>query len=148
MEILKKPTHWDGLIAQVRSHFSGRLNNDPGSDDMLSVNVVDYADDGITERPIYRITPETLLAIDSRLQVAEQRVAELEEEMMEVDEKRLDFPSTGITVKARMPTGGWVNADINQLTRRSLQVWMRSELSPRLENVLGAIMGHGRLSDG
>jgi hypothetical protein len=67
-----------------------------------------------------------------------------------VDPKRAlaeDERATGIFVRARDPNGRIRNADIVELDRASLLVWLRSRGgdNPWAEDVVGILLGHGHL---
>jgi len=57
---------------------------------------------------------------------------------------------TGIYVRAKMPSGKWVSADIMVLEKDSLLSWLRSRggENPWAENTVGIILGYGTLIDG
>lgn len=55
-----------------------------------------------------------------------------------------DGDKTGIYVRAKLPDGRWVPADIYQLDRLSLHRWLRSRGGKNLwaENCVLSLMGH------
>ncbi len=64
---------------------------------------------------------------------------------MKVDESRYQqFGSTGILVRAQRSTGEWVNADIADLTKESLDAWLRSRGgdNPWAEATVAIMLGH------
>jgi hypothetical protein len=66
------------------------------------------------------------------------------DEGLTVDPKRMDFPPTGIFVRARVPAGGYGSFDIVQLDAPSLQRWLRSRGGNNewAEAVVALLLGH------
>ena len=69
-----------------------------------------------------------------------------------IDEARLeqqyiDNSSTRIYVRAKHESGKWESVDILCLTKESLLEWLKSRGgdNPYAEDVVGLLLGHGRL---
>lgn len=56
--------------------------------------------------------------------------------------------STGIYIRAQLPDGKWVSADLIQLEPESLLKWLRSggNRNPLAENVVGILLGYGHIT--
>ena len=72
---------------------------------------------------------------------------------LKVDPARIDlmlWMHTAIYVRAQLPDGSWTNADIVQLDRASLLLWLhsRGDCNPWAENVVGLLLGHEHFHDG
>ena len=61
-----------------------------------------------------------------------------------VDPRRIDYPGTGIYVRARHPDTGWESVDISWLDRDSLRRWLTSRGgdNPWAENTVLILLGH------
>lgn len=64
---------------------------------------------------------------------------------MMVDPDRAGRPETGIYVRAQLPGGKWISADINWLARDDLLAWLRAGNETRAIDVVGMLLGHGHL---
>lgn len=66
---------------------------------------------------------------------------------LKMDPQRAGIMDTGIFVRAKGDDGKWHNADIAELDKDSLLVWLQSRGGSNrwAEDVIGILLGHGHL---